>query len=249
MSNDMNTFSFDLQRFAAVDNTLTFDSFSNHWLNTHRAIDMPGLSNNGQGDHANQLAITTTNVSIFSNDMRVGFVQSFTPSETRDITPIQELGTEGVVQMVPGNTRGGTIQMQRVALYNSDIWNALGLTPTGKFIEKTDARFISKDAFKRQDSGTYGNPFRTLKDQRVPLEIRAETSLPDVSASCRLVEFYFDCWLASYTKTIQAAQVWISEQVSIEYSDMGSQIVTGGNARYYDQQQSGLGIQSGIPNV
>jgi len=67
------------------------------------------------------MAITTTNVSIYSNGMKLGFVQSFTPSESRDITPIQELGTEGVVQMVPGNTRGGQIQLQRVALYNSDI--------------------------------------------------------------------------------------------------------------------------------
>ena len=131
---------------AAIENTLTFDSSSNSYVNTHRAIDMPGVPD---GSEATKLAITTTNVSIYSNDMKVGFVQSFTPSEQRDITPIQELGTEDVVQMVPGNTRGGTIQMQRVALYNSDIWNALGLTPSGKFTKKTDTNFIKDDAFTR----------------------------------------------------------------------------------------------------
>ena len=63
----MQNFAFDLQRFAAIPNTLTFDSYSNKWIHTHRAIDMPGLSNDSQGDNANQMAITTTNVSIYSN--------------------------------------------------------------------------------------------------------------------------------------------------------------------------------------
>lgn len=234
-------FKFDLQRFAGIPNTLTFDSYSNKWIHTHRAIDMPGLSNNGQGDNANQMAITTTNVSIYSNGMKLGFVQSFTPSESRDITPIQELGTEGVVQMVPGNTRGGQIQLQRVALYNSDIWNAMGLTATGQFINQDSViesgnaagnNFISGSAFKRMDSGTYGNPFRTLKDQRVPLEIWVETLLPydtttgsDIQNYNVLLEIYFDCWVSSYQKTIQASQVWISESMTLEYSDMDSQIM------------------------
>ena len=208
---------------AAIKNTLTCDSSSNSYVNTHRAIDMPGVPD---GSEATKLAITTTNVSIYSNDMKVGFVQSFTPSEQRDITPIQELGTEGVVQMVPGNTRGGTIQMQRVALYNSDIWNALGLTPSGKFTKKTDTNFIKDDAFTRQNSGTYGNPFRTLKDQRVPLEIRAHTIIPGSDAKKTLIEIYYDCWISSYSKSIQVSQVWVSETVSIEYADVGSAIST-----------------------
>ena len=195
-------FKFDLQRFddktdnanttekyGHISNTHTFNSKANGWLNTHRAI---GLDLEDHGNYANQMAITTTNVAIYSNDMRVGFVQSFQPSEQREITPIQELGTEGVVQMVPGNTRGGTIQMQRVALYNSDIWNALGLTQTGKFV----SRFSQNKGITTTVSDvyyTYGNPFRTLKDQRVPLELRAETALPAPDGSHQnnaLVERY-----------------------------------------------------------
>lgn len=62
-------------------------------------------------------------------------------------------------------------------------------------------------AFKRQNSGTYGNPFRTLKDQRVPLEIRAHTVLPvrgTEDAPQTLIEVYYDCWISNYQKTIQA---------------------------------------------
>lgn len=245
----MNQFAFDLQRFATdaaggasntvygidtkaynpdvndfnnINGTLTYNSIPNKWLNTHRAIDMP---NTAGGIEANKLAITTTNVSIYSNNMRIGFVQSFTPSESRDITPIQELGTEGVVQMVPGNTRGGQIQLQRVALYNSDIWNAIGLTRTGQFVERKNqhsSAAYTLDATYR----TYGNPFRTLKDQRVPLELRAETTLPRGAdqSPYSLIEIYFDGWIASYSKTIQVAQVWVTENVSIEYADMASYV-------------------------
>lgn len=173
-----------------IDGTMTYDSYSNHWVNTQRSNDVPSIAD---GDNAAKLAITTTNVSIYSNDQRIGFVQSFTPSEQREITPVQELGTEGVVQMVPGNTRGGQIQLTRFALYNSDLWNALGLTKTGKFVKPTDDSYISDDAFKRTDADTYGNPFRTLKDQRVPLELRAHTILPNVSARAMLIEVYYDC--------------------------------------------------------
>ena len=99
--------------------------------------------------------------------------------------------------------------MQRVALYNSDIWNALGLTATGQFVtqqnvvESSNAArntYIAGSAFKRMDSGTYGNPFRTLKDQRVPLELWVETLLPYDSTPTDgiqnynvLLEIYFDC--------------------------------------------------------
>lgn len=99
----------------------------------------------------------------------------------------------------------------------------MGLTATGQFINQDSViesgnaagnNFISGSAFKRMDSGTYGNPFRTLKDQRVPLEIWVETLLPydtttgsDIQNYNVLLEIYFDCWVSSYNKTIQASQV------------------------------------------
>lgn len=117
----------------------------------------------------------------------------------------------------------------------------MGLTATGQFINQDSViesgnaagnNFISGSAFKRMDSGTYGNPFRTLKDQRVPLEIWVETLLPyDTTTSSSiqnynvLLEIYFDCWVSSYQKTINASQVWITESMTLEYSDMDSQIM------------------------
>ena len=204
---------------ALIEGTDAYDSYSNKDLNTHRAS---GVTSSG--DDTTKLAITSTNIQVYSNDMRVGFVQSLTPSESRTITKVQELGSEGVVQSVPGNTNGGQIAITRFAVYNGNLWNALGLTPTGKFTTRDNQ--IADSTSKRQDSGTYGNPFKTLKDQRVPLEIKVKTVMPDSSANSYYIETYVDCWLSSYTKTIAANTITISEQATIQYSDVYSAYAT-----------------------
>ena len=195
-----------------------FDSSSNKMLNTQRATGMVEI-----GDNSASLPITTTNIEVYANDMRVGMVQEFSPSEQRTILPVQELGTEGVVQMVPGNTNGGTISLRRFALFNSMLANAIGLTRTGKFIDATDGDYqYGKTANIEQNSTyrTYGNPFRTLKDQRVPLEFKIKMRLPDGPTDQYHVDVYVDCWLQQYSKTIASKEVTVTETATISYSDV-----------------------------
>lgn len=164
----------------------------NENINTMRASGSPQI-----GSELRNMAVTSTNISIYCNDMKIGFVQSFSPQEQRTITPIQELGTEGVVQMVAGNTNGGSIALSRFAIYNSNLFDALGITPTGKNVTE--------------------NPFKTLKDQRVPFEIKVQTNMADGSYD---VETYIDCWLTNYSKTIAAQTITINESCNISYSDV-----------------------------
>jgi hypothetical protein len=168
------------------------------------------------GEDGKKLVVASTNISVFSNNMRVGFVQSFSPSETRTITPVQELGTEGVVQMVAGNTNGGTISLSKFAVYNADLWNALGLTRTGKFTNYSDFQSSGK---KDDTYQTYANPFKTLKDQRVPLEIKVETKQPGDENSI-FTETYIDCWLTSYSKAISSQNITVTETCNMSYSDL-----------------------------
>ena len=159
-----------------IDGTkAAFPSKVNKMLNTQRATGMPEI-----GDNSATLPITSTNVEVYANNMRVGIVQEFTPSESRTITPIQELGTEGVVQILPQNTNGGTISLRRFALFNSTLANAIGLTRTGQFMPANDSDYVYGTASTMDaTSRTYGNPFKTLKDQRVPLEFKVKVRLPD----------------------------------------------------------------------
>lgn len=193
--------------------TYAYTSQVNNNLNTSRASGLPTVGSDGS-----KLATVSTNINIFSNNMRIGFVQSFSPSEQRTITPIHELGTEGVVQMAAGNTNGGTLSLQRIAIYNSGLWNALGLTRTGQFVSPDSA--INGANGKKDDLyKTYGNPFKTLKDQRVPLELRVEIKNPSQDSSV-YTETYLDCWLTSYSKTVSSQNITVSENCNMSYSDI-----------------------------
>ena len=104
--------------------------------NTHRATrnDIRTAENdfNPQTSFQNSLIATSTNVFVFANGSIVGMIQSFTVTESRTVTKLQAIGWEGVVQAVPENTKGGTLNVSRIALYESSIWNALGLTTSGR---------------------------------------------------------------------------------------------------------------------
>lgn len=198
-----------------------YDSSNNKNLNTHRASGMPEVSNDG-----GKLAVASTNISVFANGMKIGFVQSLTPSESRTITPVQELGTEGVVQLVPSNTNGGQLSITRLAVYNATLYNALGASRTGQFIPynkmgKNTPTGTASNINEDSNFKTFGNPFKTLKDQRVPLEIQVKTKLPgDAESTKYYTETYIDCWLASYSKTIAANTITVSETATIQYSDV-----------------------------
>ena len=189
----------------------SYSSNANKNLNSARASGIGGIDDNGD-----KLAVASTNISIISNNMRIGFVQSFSPSENRTVTPIHELGTEGVVQMAAANTTGGTISLSRIAVYNANLYNALGLTRTGKFVAPDQRQSSGK---KDSEYQTYSNPFKTLKDQRVPLELRVEQRKPSVDNSI-YTETYVDCWLTQYGKTIAAQTITITETCSMTYSDI-----------------------------
>ena len=192
---------------------------TNKQLNTYRASGMAEF-----GDDVPTMAITSTNIEVFANGMRVGFVQSFSPSESRPIIKVQELGTEGVVQSVPSNTQGGQLSIARFAVYNGNLFNAIGGTTTGKFM---DADLSYSNNHNRGEHGIFSNPFKTLKDQRVPLEFKVKTIMPTGTSDVPqyYVETYLDCWLSSYSRTIAANTITITENATVQYSDVVSELV------------------------
>lgn len=198
-----------------IAGTNAYNSASNKWMNTHRASGMTEV-----GDNGGALAITSTNIYVYSNGMKVGFIQSASPSESRNIVKIQELGTEGVIQSVPSNTNGGQITVSRFAVYNGNLFSALGLTRGGGFVGKQDSDTSNSSSIQDSTYRTFGNPFKTLKDQRVPLEIQIKTRMPAGDTQAWLIDTYLDCWLSSYSKSIAAGTITVTEQATIQYSDV-----------------------------
>ena len=186
----------------------------NSKLNTQRGIDqklnktpVPDLDlTQIKTPNDNGMLVTSTNVKINGIDpsgkkVMIGMIQSFSVSETRNVTKLQSIGIEGVTQAVPENYKGGTINAQRVALYGKRLY----------------------DVFRMEDySGEDGDVFKTLKQQRFPFEIVYETRRDGNKDGDGAVytETYIDCWISSYKKNYQTSNSTISEQVTIAYAEV-----------------------------
>lgn len=133
----------------------------------------------------------STNIFIYSNQAIVGMLQSFSVSEQRQINKLQAIGWEGVVQAVPSNTRGGSLSVTRIALYDSTLYSALGLTTYAKPHNKLGSKIHNINNHTEKDKWDVHNfeselegktistglVFRTLRDQRAPLEIMVKTRM------------------------------------------------------------------------
>lgn len=247
-----------------VDKYPEHSYFVNAGLNTHRATRNDIKPNNNtfrpEGPDINGLAMTSTNVFVYANGQIVGMIQSFSVSESRSVDQLQALGTEGVIQAVPNNTNGGTLSVNRIALYSSNLWNALGMSTSGHGYDKSGAivynsasvadstpRAASVGAAEQDNwdtSNVYANTaenrtlsnnaryvFKTLKDQRVPLEIQVRTPLTgqgvfgagtNNSNNTQLyyTETYVDCWLSSYSKSYDVGRITVAESCNIDYADV-----------------------------
>lgn len=177
-------------------------------LNTQRGIDEKLLKKpyndlmSVDNSDANGLAVTSTNIRIKANDITIGMIQSFSVSENRDVTKVQSVGIEGVTQAVPQNYKGGTIQATRVAMYGSRFYDAFKM-----------------EQYMGQQYEGY-NVFKTLKDQRLPFEIRVDQTMTNGGENGKqYTETYIDCWISSYKKNYSVSNITISESVSIAYAD------------------------------
>ena len=177
-------------------------------LNTQRGIDEKLLKKpyndlmSVDNSDANGLVVTSTNIRIKANDITIGMIQSFSVSENRDVTKVQSVGIEGVTQAVPQNYKGGTIQATRVAMYGSRFYDAFKM-----------------EQYMGQQYEGY-NVFKTLKDQRLPFEIRVDQTMTNGGENGKqYTETYIDCWISSYKKNYSVSNITISESVSIAYGD------------------------------
>jgi hypothetical protein len=221
----------------AYDSSIHFNNFGqNTSTNTHRATRNDiRVANNTMSPTSpmdNVGAMTSTNIYIFANGCSVGMIQSFTVNEQRNINKLQSIGWEGVVQAVPNNSNGGTLSVNRIALYESNIWNALGLTTSGvPFNEIGSKIYDAKDGTSQTwDTPTVNSApdgykvktrlvFKTLKDQKVPLEIQVKTRREGSSESY-YVETYIDCWLQSYSTSYTVQNITVAETAQISYADV-----------------------------
>lgn len=213
------------------------ETTANTMLNTHRftknEIRVAENQLNPQDPYTNSKVMLATNIFIYSNGAIVGMIQNFNVSEQRQINKLQAIGWEGVVQAVPSNTRGGSLSVTRIALYDSTMFSALGLTTYGLPHNTLGSKIHNKDQHTQKDKwDVYGSEqstegktissglvFRTLKDQRAPLEIMVKTRMRG-NQEKYYTTTYIDAWIANYSRPISTGNITIAETCTINYGDV-----------------------------
>lgn len=122
------------------------------------------------------------------NGEAVGAIQTLNPTETRQVARVQELGTDGVIELVPNSPTNVTLQVTRL------VFDNLRLPP----------------AFRRG--------FAHIQAQRLPFDIDVfdrthGLQSPNISMQ---ITSYRNCYFANYSSSYQANNYQITENATIE---------------------------------
>ena len=86
-------------------------------------------------------------------------------------------------------------------------------------LSTTKYNYDGKEINQTNTNNTLSNPFKTLKDQRVPIEIKLSIRQPGRNAK-PITQTYIDCWLTQYSKAVSSSTITITESCTISYSDV-----------------------------
>ncbi len=123
----------------------------------------------------NTTTATSHAIAISVNGVVIGMVQTWAPSQTRTVTPVYEINpatTGEIIENVPGNIGGTTIQVSRYDLFSSRMEQAWG------------------PAFDIQEM---------LSNQVDPLTIQEAWARPSGSTS---MVIYTGCWFSSIGRNL-----------------------------------------------
>lgn len=150
--------------------------------------------------------VTSTNIQIKINGQPIGLIQSLRRDESRDVQRVMEIGTEGLVQLVPQNYQGGTLSVDALAVYGRLFFRAIRMKDWG-----APQSFIANY-----------NPVGMLVQNRIPFTVevltRGRNHNKGPGSLGQIREIFHGCFLTQYGKTVQISDVTVTETVQIAYA-------------------------------
>lgn len=185
-----------------------------------------------KGVTPNTLSVISSKNRIFAynstgNQVQIGVVATFDPSEARTIEPIRGIGFgDQVAELVPGVTDPMTISVTRTALYLSNIFQVFGykagmdgITRSLKhhrwpFDIRQEVVFSALAA-----SMTDGNVV-TQMQKNAQTVIKDPRDEKDINSKYAIVTFYEACWISDYSVSYASDTAMVQETVTINVSDI-----------------------------
>lgn len=137
----------------------------------------------------------STSIDIIDHDgNNIGFIQSFGPTQNRNMTPVRHLNAADagrIIEAAPSPSNK-TIAVNGFALYTKQNDGSLVQRIGGSVTRKT---------------------MRDLEEQAIPFNIVEKTTHPSTGAIEQTV--YHDCWLTSHNKPVNIGNALITETANI----------------------------------
>ena len=135
----------------------------------------------------------STQIVIYVNGEPVGAVQSFGLTQQRSTKSITEVGTDGIIEIVPSSATTVTLSITRI------VFDGLSIT----------------EAFSRS--------FVNLSAQRIPFDIVVIDRFFGDSKEEHVVTTFHNCWFTNIGKTYNSSDYVIQENCSVAVEYMSTE--------------------------
>jgi len=185
-----------------------------------------GVSPQTRAIHSSRNMLFAVNSSDSSKPNQIGVVSNFAPQDSRELETVRGIGFgDQIAELVPQMSQAITATLNRTALYQMNIFQALGY------------------------KGGIDGLVRALKHHRWPFDLRQEIVISDAGGAqgggstlpnnagnivgnsadeveksfenkTAIATLYAGCWLNSYSATYSADTAIIAEDVSLTVTDI-----------------------------
>ncbi len=146
--------------------------------------------------------VISTSIDIFDHDgNNIGYIQSITPSQTRNVTPVRHINSIDagrIVEAAPGPANY-TMNVNGFALYDA----------------QNDGSLI-----QRIGGSVTAQAMKSLEEQSIPFNIVITETHPATGNETKSV--YHDCWLTNYSHPVNIGSALIAETATIFVTWIGA---------------------------
>lgn len=153
---------------------------------------MPTYPSTGSSIDSKTRTGLSTQIVVMVNGEAIGAMQSFNISESRTNKKIQEIGTDGYIEIVPSTVVTTTLQVGRI------VYDGLSVTQA------------------------FGRGFVHLHSQRIPFDVVVIDRYFGSEADKKIITVYRNCWFNNLGKNFTASDYVIQQSCSIDVESVYS---------------------------
>lgn len=163
------------------------------------------------GSRAVTNAVISPNVELQIGNFTIGYARRVTETQSRPVNAIYEIGTVGVIEMVPGQPEPVSLALEHVAIYGATMigivakaiasGNLAGVSAAAGLSLEDTKTALSLWVQKRLGAGHTLADVSSLADMPIGFQCQVNEQHPLDDTKVMITTFH-NCWMTRYTRPI-----------------------------------------------